>query len=229
MDDPLSHRRAVLNELLDRTSGNITATRLIEVSTPEEIESAFGVARDCRNEGLVLKDPASAYAPGRRGKLWLKLKTHLPTLDCVVTAAEYGHGKRRGVLSDYTFAVWDRDPSQDDAALVNVGKAYSGVTDEEIAQLTEIFLKLSRAQRGSVHIVEPQIVFEIAFDQIQQSTRHNSGYALRFPRIKRIRWDKKPADADRLERVAELYQCTANFGRVEVVEKPVEPTLFDGM
>ena len=68
-------------------------------------------ARDCRNEGLVLKDPDSLYTPGRRGTAWLKLKTHLPTLDCVVTAAEHGHGKRRAVLSDYTFAVWDRDPS----------------------------------------------------------------------------------------------------------------------
>jgi DNA ligase-1 len=133
------------------------------------------------------------------------------------------------VLSDYTFAVWDRDPAAEDATLVNVGKAYSGVTDEEIAQLTEIFLKLSRQQHGSVHVVEPKIVLEIAFDQIQQSARHASGYALRFPRIKRIRWDKSPQDADRLERVAELYHCNANFGRVDTVSKPAEPTLFDGL
>jgi DNA ligase-1 len=229
MDEPLSKRRAVLDALIAQTSGNIIATRLTEVSTANEIDAAFNVARDSRNEGLVLKDPESPYAPGRRGKLWLKLKTHLPTLDCVVTAAEYGHGKRRGVLSDYTFAVWDRDPAADDAALVNVGKAYSGVTDEEIAQLTGIFLKLSRQQYGSVHVVEPKIVLEIAFDQIQQSARHASGYALRFPRIKRIRWDKTPQDADRLERVAELYHCNANFGRVDTVSKPAEPTLFDGL
>ena len=155
--------------------------------------------RDRRNEGIILKDPDSPYSPGRRGQMWLKLKTHLPTLDCVVTAAEYGHGKRRNSLSDYTFAVWDREPTEAGAKLVNVGKAYSGVTDEEIAQLTELFLKISRGQQfGRVHAVEPQVVLEIACDQIQPSKRHASGYALRFPRIKRIRWDKRPEDADRL-------------------------------
>jgi len=113
-------------------------------------------ARARRNEGIVLKDPDSTYSTGRRGQWWLKLKTHLPTFDCVVTAAEYGHGKRREVLSDYTFAVWDRDPQLPGATLVNVGKAYSGLTDEEIGQLTRLFLKLSRGQWGRVHAVEPR-------------------------------------------------------------------------
>src|SRR5688572_10925955 len=97
-------------------------------ATSQEIDSAFCTARDCRNEGLVLKDPDSPYTPGRRGQAWLKLKTHLPTNDCVVTAAETGHGKRRKSLSDYTFAVWDRDPEEEGAQLVNVGKVYIGVT-----------------------------------------------------------------------------------------------------
>jgi DNA ligase-1 len=158
--------------------------------------------------------------------MWFKLKTYLPTFDCVVTAAEYGHGKRRGTLSDYTFAVWNGDE------LVNVGKAYSGVTDEEIAQLTELFHQLSRANNGHVHLVEPKVVLEIACDQIQKSERHASGYALRFPRIKRIRWDKSPADADRLERIIEIYESTHNFAKCEGVEEVTpqpapEPTLFD--
>jgi DNA ligase-1 len=160
------------------------------------------------------------------------LKTHLPTLDCVVTAAEYGHGKRRDVLSDYTFAVWDREPSEEGARLVNVGKAFTGLTDAEIAEYTEVFLGLSRGRRGRVHVVEPRVVVEIACDQIQRSGRHESGYALRFPRIKRVRTDKRPEDADRLARVGEIYESQANFakggkraGKV-VVE---EPGLFDGL
>jgi DNA ligase-1 len=200
-----------------------------EVTSAAEISAAFEAARGRRNEGIVLKDPDSAYAPGRRGQMWLKLKTHLPTLDCVVTAAEYGHGKRRNVLSDYAFAVWDRDPVEEGARLVNVGKAYSGVTDEEIGQLTEIFLKLSQANNGRVHRVEPKIVLEIACDQIQEGKRHASGYALRFPRIKRIRWDKAPSDADRLDRVREIFQSRGNFAHGGKETEPAEPerTLFD--
>jgi DNA ligase-1 len=227
MDEALTRRREALAELVGGAAGMLSTT-VTMVSSAAEIESAFDRSRQSRNEGLVLKDPASLYTPGRRGQMWLKLKTHLPTFDCVVTAAEYGHGKRRRTLSDYTFAVWDRDPSEAGATLVNVGKAYSGVTDPEIAQLTELFLKISIAQRGHVHLVEPKIVLEIACDQIQQSPRHSSGYALRFPRIKRIRWDKAPAEADRLARIVEIYQSTHNFGKSVTVETG-EATLFDGV
>jgi DNA ligase-1 len=246
MDEPLHARRAALATL----SPPLVVSRITEVRGEAEIAAAFEAAKARRNEGVMLKDPQSLYSPGRRGQAWLKLKTHLPTLDCVVTAAEYGHGKRRNVLSDYTFAVWDRDPGEADAKLVNIGKAYSGVTDGEIAQLTELFLKLAREQWGRVYLVEPQVVLEIACDQIQKSARHASGYAMRFPRIKRIRWDKRPEDADRLGRVAEIYASAANTsfnpaagpdgGAAELVDpaaavKPrrarrsrrPEPTLFD--
>lgn len=236
MDRPLRERRDSLAELLTR-QGDDAGPRLRlndgagEVNNAAQITNAFQAARQRRNEGIVLKDPQSVYAPGRRGQMWLKLKTHLPTLDCVVTAAEYGHGKRRNVLSDYTFAVWDRDPAEEGAALVNVGKAYSGVTDEEIARLTELFLKSSRANNGRVHLVEPKVVLEVACDQIQKSDRHASGYALRFPRIKRIRWDKGPADANRLDRLREIFQSSANFAHAgrEVEAAVPEPTLFDGI
>jgi DNA ligase-1 len=238
MDQPLRERRAALEQLVgarlvspssDPQKGDtsVAPTMLTHVSTANEIERAFCTARDCRNEGLVLKDPDSTYSPGRRGKAWLKLKTHLPTFDCVVTFAEIGHGKRRNSLSDYTFAVWDRDPADEGAQLVNVGKAYSGVTDPEIAQLTELFTNETVKNLGRVRQVKPHIVLEIACDQIQKSARHASGYALRFPRIKRIRWDKPPEQADRLQRVIEVYQSPANFGRSDVTNVTPDPTLFD--
>jgi DNA ligase-1 len=220
MDRPLRERRKLLEAVA------VEKTKVAELANVEQIEQAFAAARTNRNEGLMLKDPDSPYAPGRRGKQWLKLKTHLPTLDCVVTAAEYGHGKRRNSLSDYTFAVWDGGPAEG-GRLVNVGKAYSGVTDAEIALLTELFLSIALNPSGRVRMVPPQVVLEIACDQIQKSARHASGYALRFPRIKRIRWDKKPSDADTLARVKEIYESTHNFGRGEEKEATREPTLFD--
>jgi DNA ligase-1 len=252
MDRPLKERRDRLSRLATGTVGPacdaphagpetgevegdaggaplLLTTEAVEVSDAGEIAAAFEAARGRRNEGVVLKDPQSPYSPGRRGQMWLKIKTHLPTFDCVVTAAETGHGKRRNWLSDYTFAVWDRDPSEPGAALVNVGKAYSGVTDEEIAQLTELFTKLTVQQYGPVRLVRPQVVLEIACDQIQLSARHASGYALRFPRIKRIRWDKRPEEADRLGRIVEIYQSSPNFARPALPprQQEPEPTLFD--
>ncbi|QOV88257.1 ATP-dependent DNA ligase [Humisphaera borealis] len=243
MDEPLAARRAQLDALCGGTAVPILAQ--VPVVTESQITTAFTASRDRRNEGIILKDSAGPYAPGRRGGLWFKLKTHLPTLDCVVTAAETGHGKRRNSLSDYTFAVWNDEAantSEDSAdgpapqshwplELVNVGKAYSGVTDDEIAQLTALFTEITTSTDGRVRQVRPQVVLEIAFDQIQRSDRHASGFALRFPRIKRIRWDKRPEDADRLSRVTELYESISNFAKPtsEPSPTPAEPTLFDGM
>jgi DNA ligase-1 len=230
MDEPLRRRKEALRSLC--AGGSLQCAEFAEVSAADAITMAFDAARRRRNEGIVLKDPESWYAPGRRGQAWLKLKTHLPTLDCVVTAAEYGHGKRRNVLSDYTFAVWDREPADPEARLVNIGKAYSGLTDEQIHQLTELIQKIAVQQYGHVFVVRPQVVLEIACDQIQKSSRHASGYAMRFPRIKRIRWDKRPEDADRLSRVAAVYESFANTAhrhapKLEAVK--AEPTLFDGL
>jgi len=124
----------------------------------------------------------------------------LATLDVVVTAVEYGHGKRIGVLSDYTFAVWDGD------RLVNIGKAYSGLTDAEIAEMTQWFLAHKINEQGLRLEVEPKIVLEVAFNNMMRSTRHDSGYALRFPRIIRLRRDKRPDDADNIETVKEIFE-----------------------
>jgi DNA ligase-1 len=131
----------------------------------------------------------------------LKLKRPLATLDVVVTAVEWGHGKRKGVLSDYTFAVKDTTTGR----LFNVGKAYTGLTDAEIATMTKRFLEITTEDHGHVRLVRPEVVLEVAFDSIQQSARHRSGYALRFPRIVRIRDDKPVDEIDTVERVAELY------------------------
>ncbi|MBV9341889.1 MAG: ATP-dependent DNA ligase [Acidobacteria bacterium] len=168
-------------------------------STPDELKQLFDAAQARNNEGLMIKDPQSPYTPGRRGKSWLKLKRELATLDVVVTAVEYGHGRRIGVLSDYTFAVRDGDQ------LVNIGKAYSGLTDREIADMTRWFLEHTLEDQGFRRIVKPEVVLEVAFNNIMKSTRHNSGYALRFPRIVRLRSDKLPQEADTVERVREIY------------------------
>jgi DNA ligase 1 len=169
-------------------------------STANELDELFDAAQARGNEGLMIKDPNSAYTPGRRGKSWLKLKRELATLDVVVTAVEYGHGKRVGVLSDYTFAVWNGDQ------LVNIGKAYSGLTDAEIAEMTTWFLAHTIDDQGFRLEVEPRIVLEVAFNNMMRSERHNSGFALRFPRIVRLRPDKLPEEADTIETVQKIYE-----------------------
>jgi DNA ligase 1 len=172
----------------------------IRASKPEELEELFTAAQARGNEGLMIKDLESPYTPGRRGKSWLKMKRELAMLDVVVTAVEYGHGKRIGVLSDYTFAVRDKE------RLVNIGKAYSGLTDAEIAEMTQWFLEHTIEDRGFRRQVEPKIVLEVAFNNIMRSDRHESGYALRFPRIVRLRPDKSANEADTIERVEEIYR-----------------------
>ena len=155
----------------------------------------------------MIKDVSSTYTPGKRGKSWLKMKRELATLDVVVTAAEYGHGKRIGVLSDYTFAVWDGDQ------LVNIGKAYSGLTDDEIVEMTKWFLEHTIEDEGFRRKVEPKIVLEVAFNNMMLSDRHESGYALRFPRIIRLRRDKSPEEADDITTVRKVFDSqTEGFG-----------------
>jgi DNA ligase-1 len=180
--------------------GGIIRAPVFRATSPEELEQLFVAARARGNEGLMIKDLQSTYTPGKRGKSWLKMKRELATLDVVVTAVEFGHGKRIGVLSDYTFAVWDGD------RLVNIGKAYSGLTDTEIAEMTQWFLEHTIEDRGFLRVVEPKIVLEVAFNNMMRSDRHESGYALRFPRIVRLRPDKSAEDADTLERAREIFE-----------------------
>jgi DNA ligase-1 len=169
------------------------------VGTAAEIQAAFRRSRELGYEGLVVKDPESPYTMGKRGSGWVKLKEELDTIDAVIVAAEYGHGKRAGVISDYTFAVRDGD------ALKTIGKAYSGLTDAEILEMTGRMKDLTEEDYGYKRKVRPEVVVEVAFDSVQKSARHDSGYALRFPRIKRIRTDKSVAEVDTLEKVERIF------------------------
>ena len=205
LDTPLAERRRRLEALdlpLAADGGRFALSHLVSVASADELETAFAAARARRNEGLMVKDPTSAYTPGRRGLGWLKMKKALATLDCVVVGVEVGHGKRHGVLSDYTFAVRDEASGE----LVTVGKAYSGLTDAEIADMTRWFEAHTISVHGRYRRVEPTVVVEVAFDVIMRSTRHRSGFALRFPRIARLRLDKPADEADTSATVAQLYE-----------------------
>ncbi len=195
---PLADRRERLEGLV--RPPQVLASELGRADTDTAIQTAFEAALKRGNEGLVLKHPGSTYQPGKRGRGWLKLKRPLATLDVVIVAAEYGHGKRRGLLSDYTFAVRDGD------RLATVGKAYSGVTDKEIAFLTDHFRKSAVKDFATGVVVPPTVVIEVAFNGVNKSSRHQSGFALRFPRIKRLRIDKPPQEIDTLARVRELWE-----------------------
>ncbi len=228
IDRPLQERAHILDELLakERThhgdtdarrrtgtqeklifggdeeieAASIVRAPVFHAKSPQGLEELFAAAQARGNEGLMIKDLDSAYTPGKRGKAWLKMKRELATLDVVVTAVEYGHGKRVGVLSDYTFGVWDGDK------LVNIGKAYSGLTDPEIAEMTRWFLAHTIKDQGFRRTVEPKIVLEVAFNNMMRSDRHDSGYALRFPRIVRLRPDKTAQEADTIEHVREIFE-----------------------
>jgi DNA ligase-1 len=173
------------------------------VSTAQQIACAFKESRDAGHEGLVVKELESQYHPGKRGRHWTKLKYELDTVDAVIVIAEYGHGKRAGTLSDYTFAVRDE---HDGGSLKTIGKAYSGLTDAEIAKMTDKLRSIIVRDEGYRLVVRPEIILEVAFDSIQKSDRHNSGFALRFPRIKYIRTDKTVRDIDTMEKVQRIYE-----------------------
>jgi DNA ligase-1 len=200
---PLRERRARLETLglAEADPARFALSRLATATSADDLERIFSEARSRRNEGLMVKDPASAYSPGRRGYGWLKMKKALATLDCVVVGVEVGHGKRHGVLSDYTFAVRDEATGN----LVTIGKAYSGLTDAEIADLTRWFEAHTVSRHGRYRAVEPAVVVEVAFDVIMRSARHASGFALRFPRIARVRDDKPVAEIDTLATVSRLW------------------------
>jgi len=186
----------------------LAPSRLVE--SAEEIDRAYAAARARANEGVMLKAAGSSYQPGRRGLAWVKLKRELATLDVVITGAEFGHGRRAGILSDYTFAVRGPEPGE----LLNVGKAYSGLTDAEIAEMSAWAMEHTLEDQGHFRTVEPIRILEVAFNNIMRSDRHASGFAMRFPRIVRIRDDKPLEEIDTLERVEEIYQSQ--------VDKPVE-------
>ena len=231
LDKPLRERRALLEGIAER-AGRVTCSplalpapmpkgglftdcetdeprgeqrlRLSAVNlarTAEDLDRAYVAARDRGNEGVMIKASGSLYQPGRRGISWVKLKRTLDTLDVVITGAEYGSGRKSQFLSDYTFAVRDAD-----GTLKNVGKAYSGVTDAEIAELTEWLKAHTLEDHGHFRTVEPLMMLEVAFNNVMRSDRHASGFALRFPRILQVRRDKPVSEIDTVARVEEIYQ-----------------------
>src|SRR5213079_1828030 len=206
---PLHQRRRYLSSV--QLPPHFQIARVMPAHSAAEIEQTFQQARRRLNEGLMIKDPESCYSPGRRGMFWFKLKKELATLDVVVVAAELGHGKRNNVLSDYTFAVRDETSGE----LLPIGKAYSGLTDIEIAELTEHFKQNTIVDHGRYREVKPEIVLEVAFNSIQPSTRHASGLALRFPRIKAIRRDK---NVDAIDTLTYARELAAQEARTDIDE-----------
>jgi len=205
---PIKERKEILSNIFFKEPLINSAYKVID--SEEEIIAMFEKSRHIGHEGLVLKDPDSQYHPGKRGRYWAKLKKELDTIDVVIIVAEYGHGKRAGMLSDYTFAVKD-DEINANSKLRTIGKAYSGLTDVEILEMTKKLNSIIIKDEGIRIVVKPEIVIEVAFDSIQKSNRHNSGFALRFPRIKNIRWDKAASDIDSLQKVKQIYEMQTHI------------------
>ncbi len=196
----LSERRRRLNQLI--LPDRVKVSPIREIASIREIDEAYQTARHESQEGLMIKDANSLYTPGSRGGSWIKFKKELATLDVVVVGAEQGHGKRSHLLSDYTFSV----RNEETGGLQTIGKAYSGLRDEEIEDLTEHFLRTTIRKEGHFREVTPEIVLEVAFDAVQPSDRHASGLALRFPRIKSIRRDKKVQEIDTVQHARQLVR-----------------------
>ena len=216
LERPWTERRRRLEALPVRT--NPVMSLKLEVELDAQLDDAFTAARARGNEGLMIKRVDAPYEAGRRGSAWRKLKRAFATLDVVITRAERGHGKRAGVLSDYTFAVWNG------AELVEIGRAYSGLTDAEIEVMTSRLEAITVSRSGPYHVVKPELVIEVAFDGLQRSTRHGSGFALRFPRIARVRDDKKAGEADTIVTVKALFEAQVGSGHGE---KPPQLSLFE--
>lgn len=223
-DDPVDARVETGETVDDNTDvrlgepGSVQLSPAWRVTDVAAVDVLFTAARARGNEGLMVKLPHSAYAPGRRGAEWRKVKRALATLDVVVTAVEWGHGRRHDLLSDYTFAV---RASASDGTLLNVGKAFSGLTDVELAELTQWFRAHTRAEQGRTHTVDPEIILEVTFDSVQASTRHASGYALRFPRIVRLRDDKPVSEIDTIATVRALTGGAKEGSGHEEMETPM--------
>lgn len=199
---PLSARRQLLKQLpLDKTtmlklSGDMT------ISGWPDAQQLIAQSRSRRVEGLMLKRLDSLYLPGRPTGPWWKLKVAPFTIDAILTAAQPGRGRRAGLLTDYTFSIWDENKK-----LVTICKAYSGLTDEELVEVDRFVRRTARERFGPVYSVPPMRVYEIGFEAIQSSTRHKSGIALRFPRILRLRTDKTPEEADTVESLRSLLHA----------------------
>jgi len=207
VDAPYQKRWAALGEV----AGKLNLVRRLIPKTVEEGEAFAEVAYRDGHEGVMAKDLDSAYTPGVRGKSWLKLKRVL-SLDLVIVAADWGYGRRHGWLSNYHLAARDADSGQ----YLVVGKTFKGLTDGQFQEMTERLLALERSRKGGTVFVQPQVVVEVLFNEIQESRQYRSGLALRFARISRVREDKTPAEADTIQTLRQLYDQQFQYkGRLE--------------
>jgi DNA ligase-1 len=199
---PLVERRARLTALLARTpsAGKFVLSPAVDAESWDAVGDARHRARDRGAEGLMLKRLASGYGVGRQRGDWWKWKVDPFTVDAVLMYAQPGSGRRAGLYTDYTFGVWEGD------RLVAFAKAYSGLTDPEIRKVDAFIRRNTLEKHGPVRVVKPDLVFELAFEGIQRSTRHKSGVAVRFPRMARWRTDKRPEEADSLETVRAMLE-----------------------
>ena len=198
IDLPLRERRALLEKISDPA---LLADQIL-TSSAGQAEEIYRQALEAGHEGLILKNPASVYAPGKRGKNWLKIKPVMETLDLVVIGAKWGEGRRASFLGSYRLACLDEATGK----LLDVGWVATGLTDESLAELTEMFRELVLLEKGMEVEIKPAVIFEVAYEEIQQSPNYSSGYALRFPRLVTVRDDKSLEEADSLERVMSLYR-----------------------
>ncbi len=198
VDLPLTERRTLLEKIADPS---IMAGQILSDS-PELAEKIYRQALDAGHEGLILKNPTSVYAPGKRGKNWLKIKPVMETLDLVVIGAKWGEGRRASFLGSYRLGCLDQATGK----LLDIGWVATGLTDEALADLTEMFRELILVQKGMEVELKPAVIFEVAYEEIQKSQSYSSGYALRFPRLVAVRDDKSLEEADTQERVVSLYR-----------------------
>jgi DNA ligase-1 len=207
MDAPYHERWAALGA----ATGGLNLVQRLVPQTVAKGEAFAGAAYRDGHEGVMAKALDSTYTPGMRGKSWLKLK-HVISLDLVIVAADWGYGRRHGWLSNYHLAA--RDEASDEYRVV--GKTFKGLTDEEFQEMTERLLELERSRQGGTVFVQPQVVVEVLFNEIQESSQYTSGLALRFARITRVRDDKRAGDADTLQTLRQLYEQQFQYkGRLD--------------
>jgi len=198
VDQPLKERRSLLQEI---ARPDLLATQVLS-SDPGEVEEIYHQALDAGHEGLMLKNPSSSYAPGKRGKNWLKIKPVMETLDLAVIGAKWGEGRRASLFGSYRLGCLEPETGQ----FLDVGWVATGLTDEALSDLTEMFKDLVVVQKGMEVELKPAVIFEVAYEEIQKSPNYSSGYALRFPRLVTVRDDKSLDEADTIERVVSLYR-----------------------
>ena len=189
-------------QTLAQNAGEISLSKQVVTDKVGQAEGFLKEAIAAGQEGLMAKQLDSPYTPGSRGKKWLKIKTVLEPLDLVITAAEYGYGRRKGWLSDYYLGARGSKTGE----FLSVGKTFKGLTNAEIIWVTKQLKTSVVGQEGHRVIVIPKIVVEVAYNEIQKSPKYKSQMALRFARIARIRDDKTPQEADTIDKVREIYE-----------------------